>query len=248
MQYIKDIIAKLKELEGTKDISTGFYLIPAIKEGLEELKILNFPPSQRTGFSISKATFLNKTNQLSSLNIDKLKRINLILQEIDTHLETYETFGSGNNLREFDYIHNSDLKTIIIRDYYELRMLVYRSGAWKSCMVLAGSILEAILHDVLTEPSREPLAQNSSKAPVNQAGNIITNISKWNLASLIKVSEDINLFDSKRSATFDQTLRDFRNFIHPLKEIRAQHPCKEAEAMMAIGALEGICDHFESTL
>ena len=33
-----------------------------------------------------------------------------------------------------------------------------------------------------------------------------------------------------------------RNFVHPKKEIRAQHQCAEAEAMMAMGALEGVCN------
>jgi hypothetical protein len=37
-------------------------------------------------------------------------------------------------------------------------------------------------------------------------------------------------------------LRDYRNFVHPKKELRAQHPCTEAEALMSVGALEGVCN------
>jgi len=39
-------------------------------------------------------------------------------------------------------------------------------------------------------------------------------------------------------------LRDYRNFIHPKKEIRTGYPCTEAEAFMAKGALDAVCNHF----
>ena len=40
-------------------------------------------------------------------------------------------------------------------------------------------------------------------------------------------------------------LREYRNLIHPHKEYREQQACTEAEAMMALGALMGVCDYLE---
>ena len=36
--------------------------------------------------------------------------------------------------------------------------------------------------------------------------------------------------------------------VDPKKEIKAAHQCSEAEGYMAIGALEGIFNHFDSSL
>jgi hypothetical protein len=67
----------------------------------------------------------------------------------------------------------------------------------------------------------------------------------WTLHDMIEVAADIGLIPNDRSKTFDQVLRDYRNFVHPKKEVRAGHPCTEAEAMMAKGALDGVCNHFD---
>jgi hypothetical protein len=50
---------------------------------------------------------------------------------------------------------------------------------------------------------------------------------------------------AERARTIDQVLRDYRNFVHPKKEIRAEHACSEAEALLAKGALDGVCNYFE---
>lgn len=69
----------------------------------------------------------------------------------------------------------------------------------------------------------------------------------WRLADLIDVASELQILPAERAKTIDQVLRDYRNFVHPKKEIRAQHPCTEAEALLAKGALEGVCNHFEKT-
>ncbi len=46
----------------------------------------------------------------------------------------------------------------------------------------------------------------------------------------------------QRTEPIDQVLRDYRNFVHPKKELKAQHSCDEAEAFMSVGALEGVCN------
>jgi hypothetical protein len=66
------------------------------------------------------------------------------------------------------------------------------------------------------------------------------------LSELIEVATDI--LPKDRANTADQVLRDYRNFVHPKKEIRAEHECTEAEGYMALGALDGILNHFDDKL
>jgi hypothetical protein len=49
----------------------------------------------------------------------------------------------------------------------------------------------------------------------------------------------------ERERAIDQVLRDYRNFVHPYEEVRADHACSEGEALAAIGALMGVCDHLQ---
>lgn len=68
----------------------------------------------------------------------------------DNVIATLNQFGGeGSQVvqRAFKFVKDADLRQIIERDYRELRLKVFPSGAWKSTVVLAGSILEAILFD-----------------------------------------------------------------------------------------------------
>ncbi len=107
---------------------------------------------------------------------------------------------------------------------------------------MAGSILEAILTDLLTRDTTiSAKATSASAAPPRK------NLSKgeWRLHELIQVSFELSLLPSDRAESIDQILRDYRNFIHPVKETRAKHPCTEAEALLSKGALDSVCNHLE---
>jgi hypothetical protein len=51
-----------------------------------------------------------------------------------------------------------------------------------------------------------------------------------------------DVLSTERKDTFDQILRDFRNFIHPEKETRSKYACGEGEAEMAKSALDALHD------
>ncbi len=162
-------------------------------------------------------------------------------------LSKYAGEGSRAETRKFSFVADNELRQIIERDYKELSLILLPAGAWKSTVILAGSILEAILYDLLTKNSTiQARAESSPKAP-EDASEKIKSILKgyWKLHDFIEVAGDLGLLPNARVNTFDQVLRDYRNFVHPKKEIRSQHPCSEAEAFMAKGALDGICNHLE---
>jgi hypothetical protein len=68
---------------------------------------------------------------------------------------------------------------------------------------------------------------------------------EWRLVNLIEVAVDLGLLPQDRADTIDQVLREYRNFVHPRKELKAAHPCTEAEAYLAKGALDGVCNQLE---
>jgi hypothetical protein len=112
---------------------------------------------------------------------------------------------------------------------------------------MAGSILEAILYDLLTaDPSIQQKAMTAHKAPKEKGTVKDIADGDWKLHSLIEVAAELKLLPDERAKTFDQVLRDYRNFVHPKKEIKAAHPCTEAEAYMSKGALDGVCNILEA--
>jgi hypothetical protein len=164
------------------------------------------------------------------------------LKRIIAVLDKYGGEGWRMRTRSFSFLKDKGLRDIIERDYRELTLVLFPGGAWKSTVIMAGSILEAILFDILgSDPKVNAKALASLVAPKDKHG-VVMPLEDWRLAYLISVAADIGLLPSDRAATFDQVLRDYRNFVHPKKEIRSGHPCGEGEAQLAVGGLNAVCD------
>ena len=173
-----------------------------------------------------------------------------ILDRLIKVLDGYRGEGASRSKRNFAYLSKLELQRIIERDYLELNLKLFPAGAWKSTVIMAGSILESILFDVLSHPMRLAATNSSSKTP-KKGGNPIDiemNDRSWNLSRLIEVAADTNVIPEERKNTIDQTLREYRNFVHPHAEVRANHACTESEAGLAKYGLDGVCEHLERTL
>lgn len=165
-------------------------------------------------------------------------------------LSKYRGVGSSAVKRQFAYLSRAPLRRIIERDYGELTLKLFPSGAWKSTVVMAGSILESILFDVLSDPNRVVATMASTKC-LRKSGAAIdmrTEPDNWKLFHLIQVATDTAVLSADRADTIDTVLRDYRNFVHPHVELRSKHECREAEAGLARYGLDGVCDHLERTL
>jgi hypothetical protein len=163
-------------------------------------------------------------------------------------LNSYSGQGAQALPRSFAFVHNADLRAIVERDYAELSHVLFPEGAWKSVVIMAGSILEAILYDLLVQDA--PRAMASPEAPKKKGGLVKditqnTAADEWKLTDLIEVAVDLAFLPKERADTIDQVLRDYRNFVHPRKELKAAHPCTEAEALLAKGALDGVYNHLK---
>lgn len=201
-------------------------------------------------------TYLDEENE-------KLKTITQILQrggdnyshceqlfrKTVTILDSYAGMGSQAVVRSFAFVKRVEVREIVERDYRELTLVLLPGFAWKSAVVIAGSILEAILYDLLTQDATMiSNAMNCRKSPKKRDGTTRditqdTYEDEWKLINLIDVAVDLDLLPSDRSKVFDQALREYRNFVHPRKELKLAHPPREADATLAKGALDAVCDH-----
>jgi hypothetical protein len=165
-----------------------------------------------------------------------------LCQKVAGLLDSHDGRGSRAVTRTFGFVRNASLREIIERDYRELSQVLFPDCAWKSTVVTAGSILEAVLHDLLTRDEERIRAAMKFKKPPKKD---ITK-EQWTLNDLINVSVDLGLLPPESDKTIHQVLREYRNFIHPLAEVKAKYACVEAEALMAKGALDAVCNYLEA--
>lgn len=231
------------ETTQTRDAGRIFNLLRAMQEELDRLDPRDFLPSAQYDFVVARL-FARRWGSTSSISGTDFPQIKTMAERVIATLNQFGGEGSQVVHRSFAFVKDTDLRQIIERDYRELRLKVFPSRAWKSTVILAGSILEAILFDQLaSDPLMLAKANASKGAPKDKSKTVLDLVAgDWKLASLIQVAAEINVIPADRAKSIDQVLRDYRNFVHPKKELRAQHSCNEAEALMSVGALEGVCN------
>lgn len=239
--HIKKIAEQLVEAcKSERPFAGSSEFLRALAEELDRLDPRDFLPDARFDFVMVRLQ-VRRWASTSTYSFSAARIFTEMAGKVLSLLDQYGGEGSRAVSRSFAFVKDNDLRQIIERDYRELRQKVFPSQAWKSTVVLAGSILEALLYDQLsTDPTIRASAIANPHAP-----NKDLLAGKWTLADLIEVSVDLGMLPKERAKTFDQILRDYRNFVHPKKELRAQHPCEEAEALMSVGALEGVCNILE---
>jgi len=238
VQYLLELLKDLEKVLNTTSAGISGplkykQLLEVVAEELYRLDPLDFPPDSRLDF-VRLRKFLQC---LASQSISTGTTWRKPASDLITVLETYGGQGSRSFAKNFSFVSDAQLQTIIDRDYRELSMILLPSGAWKSTVVLSGSILEALLQDALTKNTAIlSKAEKSPKAPVDK----VLDKGEWTLHNLIEVTVDLKILPLDRSKAIDQILRDYRNYVHPKKEIRSKYPCTEAEALLSKGALDAV--------
>ena len=126
--------------------------------------------------------------------------------------------------REFKFVNDSDLRSIIERDYEEIQR-AFIAGCWKSVIILCGGSIEAILTDLLLVNKTAALSAKS--APKSN------DITRWDLSGLIDVAVELKLV-STGVQKLSHPLREYRNLVHPGNEIRNKLRFGTEEAKIAV--------------
>ena len=153
------------------DVERMFTLIRVLPEELNRLDPGDFLPSARYDFVLARASARQWGTATTFNPAVHAQPIKQMAERVVSTLEHYGGDGSRVISRSFAFIKDSGLRQIIERDYRELRLRYFRARAWKSTVILAGSIVEAILFDQLAcDPAK---AKASKKAQKDKTGAVL---------------------------------------------------------------------------
>jgi hypothetical protein len=138
-----------------------------------------------------------------------------------------KVFPSG-----FSFIHNDDLRELLESDWKEVQA-VYAVKAWKSCLILCGSILEGVLFDILSRDEKRSLTAYAALG----AGRPAKSVSDLNLASLVDVANELKILQPG-AFHLSHALRHSRNLVHPEKLLREKVEVTEEDAHISVSSVK----------
>lgn len=149
----------------------------------------------------------------------------LVPGSVNTMLEFVNaaiTAGKPPKESRFPTVKDTKLRGILERDLWEAERAAER-GLWKSCMVLCGSILEAALYEYLRRNAGWAMDPNKKGIPKHRDGSpkdigSIEKEEQWKLEELINFAGHNGILDNPD--LYHQAVRDPRNLIHPMAELR----------------------------
>jgi hypothetical protein len=133
---------------------------------------------------------------------------------------------------EFSFIRNDELRQLLEADWKEAQV-VHEAKAWKSCVILCGSILEGMLFDILSRDEPKTLMSYRSLPSTTRPASKLSNL---NLAALVDIASDLKILPP---GTFHlgHALRHSRNLVHPEKLLREKVEVLEEDANIALSSV-----------
>jgi len=133
---------------------------------------------------------------------------------------------------EFDFVADNGIRGIIQRDYNELQK-VLEINAWKSSLILIGSLIESILSDQLIQNIRRYKEYKGSSKK---------SIDKLDLANIIDDAVALDII-TPTAQQLSHTIREYRNLVHPGYELRNNLECNNEEVEMNLKIFDKIYQH-----
>jgi hypothetical protein len=209
VEYIKQIA---RDLFNEPLRAVPLLIAQALSEEVERLDPRDFLPAVQANLVRVRISLKDLLKRPNPNGIEFLVVARNIAQQVDGVMGLYGGVGNRVVSRNFGFVTNQELRTIIERDYRELALILLPGGAWKSTVVIAGSVLEAILFDLLTaDATVQGKALASAKAPKK----LDLRKDEWKLHHLIEVAVELSLLPSARAEAIDTVLRDYRILFTP---------------------------------
>lgn len=133
-------------------------------------------------------------------------------------------------METFDFISDNRLRIILERDYTELNKC-YESACYKSVLILSGSLIEAVIVEFLL-----------NQLPSGYTEKKILNLS---LGDLIDLALSVKLIDD-RIKSLSTVVKNYRNLIHPGREIRLKEQFDKETANVSISLVRLILKEIKS--
>ena len=133
----------------------------------------------------------------------------------------------------FASVESEVLRRQLETDWVEA-IAVYNAKAWKATLILCGSVLEGLLLNALL--TDEAAADNMLKTLRTRAA---PRLWRWGLGDLIDVANQTGLLDAG-AHHLSRAVTEYRNLVHPGRQLRSGISANEEEAGIAINAVK-IC-------
>ncbi len=165
---------------------------------------------------------------------DDLNPVYLIRTALSACPDEYPSPGTV----ALDFISDQELIESLRTDISTINTAL-SNGEWKATTVLAGSVVEALLLWALQQhPPENVLDAAGILVAINTLRrNPGGNLETWDLHSYIEVAAEPDLI-SEETATQARLAKDFRNLIHPGRELRLGQTCDRGTALAALAAVE----------
>jgi hypothetical protein len=141
----------------------------------------------------------------------------------------------------FLFIPDGELRDSVRRDVGAASRALEISE-WKAATVLAGAAMEALLLWAVQKPDTQDKLAAAITAAV-RSGTLQrpppSNSEEWSLAQYIEVAAELGVIRAE-TVHAARLATNFRNLIHPGREMRAGQICNRATALSAIAALEHV--------
>jgi hypothetical protein len=119
------------------------------------------------------------------------------------------------------------------------------NGEWKAATVLAGSVVEALLLWALLKRKKGEITSALKK--LQGLGRLKrdpgADLENWSLEPLAEVAAELKVITQETLAQVELA-KNFRNLIHPGREIRLRQKCDRATALSAVAAVEHVVRDF----
>lgn len=144
----------------------------------------------------------------------------------------------------FQFIPDASYRAHLRQDLQEV-MVAIEAGHWKSAVVMAGSLAEAMLFFVLEKlESERPAEVLAARQSASAQGGKLSNLT---LEKFINTATYLGLIEKNTRESLHH-MRDFRNLIHAGKAVREQTNPTRGKALMAYGAVIELSNELESRL
>lgn len=134
--------------------------------------------------------------------------------------------------KQLSFIKRKKLRDIISRDLYEAQLCM--DCSYKSVVSLCGSAVEGILIYKLSQGSRKTKAISEFSKKYPKAKNK-SDIFVWTFEQLIEIAKQVKLVDEGLRSNLD-SIRNFRNFVHPYREAKSTSSPDKHLATVALGS------------
>lgn len=144
------------------------------------------------------------------------------------------------------FIDDSEYRLLLSGDVAAAHQAL-RNGEWKAATVLAGSVVEGLCLWAIRKAGEEKAFAEAERL---HSGGVVKSkqrkhLLEWQAGELIAVAASPRLIKEDARAVAVNA-KDYRNLIHPGRELRSQQRCTSGTAHVAVGGMQRVIEDLDS--